>query len=69
MDVFHKMDEAPRIECECGKGMSKVINSKGRDWFKPFWHEHLDSKPIYIESKKQYQEECKRRGLTARCLL
>jgi putative FmdB family regulatory protein len=67
-EVFHKMTEEHPL-CECGGQTEVVLNSRGRDWFTPHWNENIDEKPIYIESKKQYREECKKRGLTARCLL
>lgn len=53
----------------CGGETEVVLNTKGRDWFKPHWNENIDNKPIYIESKKQYKEECQKRGLFARCLM
>jgi len=31
--------------------------------FKPFWHEHLDDHPVYIETKQQLRDECRKRGL------
>jgi len=33
--------------------------------WKPQWFEHLDTKPIYIESKKQLKREAEKRGLIA----
>lgn len=33
------------------------------------WYEHLGPKPIYIESKTQLYDECKKRGLEARALM
>lgn len=32
------------------------------------WYEHIDSKPIWIESKAQLYHECLKRGKSARCL-
>ena len=65
---FKKIAE-PNLECECGGKTEVLLNTKGRDWFQAHWNENIDEKPIYIESKKQYREECQKRGLTARCLL
>jgi putative FmdB family regulatory protein len=65
---FKKLaDEMPL--CRCGGAAEIILNTKGRDWFQPHWNENLDHKPVFVESKKQYREECKKRGLTAKCLL
>jgi len=53
------------LVCACGGGMQKIISAPAVHTFKPFWHEHLDTKPIYIEAKKQLIEECKKRNVTA----
>ena len=37
--------------------------------FKPLWIEHLDVKPIWVESRKQLREECEKRGAMSRWLL
>ena len=67
-EIFKKLDDyIPK--CACGGVRSIVLNTKGRDWFQPHWNENLDEKPIFIETNKQYREECRKRGLTARCLL
>lgn len=67
-EIFKKIDD-PLSKCECGGELRILLNAKGRDWFQPHWNENLDDKPIFVESKQQYREECKKRGLTARCLL
>lgn len=36
--------------------------------FKPFWCEHLDREPVYIESKKHFKEECDKRGMVSHWL-
>ena len=33
------------------------------------WYEHIGSKPIYIESRKQLYNECLRHGVSARALM
>lgn len=37
--------------------------------WKPRFFRDLDVKPIYITSKKQLKEECKKRNLKAACLM
>ena len=64
------ISERDNVLCGCGRSPKVLISKQGKDWFRPFWNEHLDPKgPVYIESKKQYAQECKKRGVTARCLL
>ena len=33
------------------------------------WYEHLDTKPIWIESKQHLYRECAKRGLSSRALM
>lgn len=33
--------------------------------FEPDWYEHLDDKPIFIESRRHLKRECDKRGLTS----
>jgi hypothetical protein len=69
-DVFHKMEDKVVVRCECGKKMVKDLgNCNKKDWFRPHWNEHIDHKPIYVESKEHYRKLCKERGLVARCLM
>lgn len=37
--------------------------------WKKRWFRDLDTHPIYVESKKQLREECKKRDLKAACLM
>lgn len=67
-EAFKKIAD-PNVPCFCGSETDVVLNTKGRDWFQPHWNENIAEKPIYVESKKQYREECQKRGLMARCLL
>ena len=58
------------ICCKCGIDMNrKEVYTLSKDWFRPHWNENLGIDPVYVESKTQYKKECKKRGLTARCLL
>lgn len=69
-EQIFKIHECPEsITCpSCGSTSSKIISKPNRDWFRPFWHEDLDIKPIYIESKKQLKRICKEKGFYAKCL-
>ncbi len=69
--LFQRLNElTERTSCpKCGQPARKTFEffaTKGGGGvrvFKPFWHEHIDTTPIYIESKKQLLEECEKRGL------
>jgi len=57
------------VKCSCGRVMKKLITAP--HVFYPFregFFEHLDTKPVYIRSKKHLRQECERRGLTSHYL-
>lgn len=56
--------------CECGGGGKRIYSLGSRvEVFKPMWYDDLAETPIYIDSKRQLREECKRRNLIAARLL
>jgi putative FmdB family regulatory protein len=65
-----KVEERNQAKCPvCGSSTELRIGgtAKGFVW-KPMWMEHLDTKPVWIESKKQLREECRKRKVDAPCL-
>jgi len=38
------------------------------EWVKG-WYEHIDTAPVYIDSKTQLAKECEKRGLYAKAIL
>lgn len=51
---------------KCKKGVLSrniVAEQKAVHTFKPEWFEHIDTEPIFIESKEQLFRECEKRGL------
>lgn len=57
--------------CESHKAACAEINAPNintESWV-PGWYEHIDSKPIYIESKKHLIHECEKRGSFARAFV
>lgn len=63
------LSERERVR-HCGKRAKLLVPSRfAAHVWKPTWFEHLDTKPILIESKRQLKEECEKRGLIARCLM
>ena len=51
--------------CKCGAIGNIVPSTPSVVLFKPRWHPHITSKPLYIESKKQLKEECRKHGMTS----
>jgi putative FmdB family regulatory protein len=69
-EAIQSIANRERAMCDCGSLNTKqLISPTKKDWFRPHWNEHLDSQPIFIESKEHYKKECEKRGLQARCLL
>lgn len=64
-DVFCKMDERLSQKCDCGATLEIKITAPNFVPFHGGFHEHIDHEPIYIKSKRQLQQECRRRGLTS----
>lgn len=64
LDVFLLSgEEGPKC---CSQPMEKFFTSGTKHFpFKEGWYEHLDTQPIYIQSKRQLREECEKRGLTS----
>jgi putative FmdB family regulatory protein len=62
-EAFRHIDKRNEVACEKCGGPVEMIVSANVTIFKPFWHEHIDTKPIYIESKKQLFAECEKRNL------
>lgn len=58
---------SPVEECQCGLMAKKVWSSSiaAVRVFKPQWFEHIDTQPIFIESKSQLKKECEKRGLAS----
>jgi len=53
------------VQCECGQIMKRQVASSNPHIWKPGFWEHISEQPIYIESKKQLKEVCKKRGVIA----
>jgi hypothetical protein len=48
--------------CECGAKLRRLYTTGGNHTWKPGWWENIANKPLYITSKKQLLEECKKNG-------
>lgn len=65
--LTYEESQKPRTCPKCGKQFVKDWSrfTSGIEIFKPQWFEHIDINPIFIESRRQLHEECKKRGLTS----
>ena len=62
-------DRHKELRCSnCGTILNLAIQLARPILFEPQVFEHLDTSPVYVESKKQLKEECNRRGVWAKCL-
>ncbi len=58
--------EEKNPECPaCGGATKRVLGSPVVHEFREGWYEHIDRKPIYVSSKKQLKDECRKRNLTS----
>ena len=49
-------------ECACGGNLLRLYSIKP-EIFKAGMYENFEAEPIYIETKKQFQQECDKRGV------
>lgn len=52
----------PAICPKCGGEGHKLIKSARIGGFKAMWFRDIDVEPIYVTSKRQLREECKKRA-------
>ena len=64
-DEIAKVDDRHDIKCECGGDTSIMICPVVSHIFEPFFHPNLDSKPVWIKSKKHLKEESDKRDMTS----
>ena len=61
------VEQRDSVSCpRCGATQSvarRTVYPFAAHIWKPQWFEHIDTKPIWIESKRQLKEECEKRGL------
>ncbi len=65
-EYINSIAERQTQPCEnCGENMIQKISLGRYIPFKEGWYEHIDRKPMYISSKRQLRDECRKRGLTS----
>jgi len=68
-EELSKVEDKDSVPCkECSGKCDTLITTRGKDWFKEGWWDDFDVKPIYVSSKSQLRELCKKYEVYARCL-
>lgn len=57
--------DAPDPSCQCGGLSERLISLPTPILFREGWYNDIDTEPMYISSKKQLRDECRKRGLTS----
>ena len=60
--VYEYMLDSDDNNCECGGKLLRLYSVKP-EIFKAGWYENFEFDPIYIDTKKQFQQEMDKRGL------
>jgi len=70
-DEYVDVKDRNNVRCKrCGELADRLISrSTGLNIFKPMWYEDICEKPIWVESRKQLKEECKKHDVIACRLL
>ena len=57
-------DEKPDFCPKCVGPMKRCfVNPQALRLFKPDYYDHITTKPLYIESRKQLKEQCEKHGV------
>lgn len=66
LEEHHSVKDRHSQLCpDCKDKMEIVIQPTTFHIFTPFFHPNLDSKPVYIKSKKHLKEESDKRNMTS----
>ena len=69
-DKFVSVSERRNVKCECGHLATKlIVGSATLIEFTPAWFHDICEESIYITSKKQLKNECKKHDVLAARLL
>lgn len=69
-EAFNSMANRRRQRCEkCDGRAVIVIRAAAVHLFQPDWYEDITHKPLWIETKRQLREECKKHGVEAVALM
>ena len=60
-----EIEEVP-LCADCGQVLRLMFsNDTNYHPFREGWYEHLELEPVYIKSRRQLVQECRKRGLTS----
>ena len=68
-EAYSKIKDRKEVVCpQCG-GLTEVLMSPPhKDWFRPYWNEHIEYEPVYVKSKQHLKELCLKNNVTCRAL-
>jgi putative FmdB family regulatory protein len=67
---FATVDNRHNVRCGCGVVAEKLLGGQMRtEIFQPMWYDDICETPIWVESKGQLREECKKHDVIACRLL
>ncbi len=61
--VYTDLFEVDNDICECGSKLYRIFSFTRIKPFQPGFYENFEYDPIYIEDRKQFKQECDKRGL------
>jgi len=61
--VYRDLFDSDTDKCECGEVLLRIFSFTRIKPFQPGYYENFEYDPIYIEDKKQFKDECDKRGL------
>jgi hypothetical protein len=61
--VFTDLFDDDSRKCDCGGVLERLYSSPRLEIFQAGYYENFEFEPIYIETKKQFNQELKKRGL------
>lgn len=70
-DLFVPISKRHDVKCKCGWKATKLLASSMTiaPLFQPMWYNDICETPIYVNSKKQLKDECKKHNVIACRLL
>lgn len=67
---YSSVENRHNVKCECGERADKLMSMSAKtEIFEPMWYNDICEEPIYVTSKGQLREECKRHDVIAARLL
>ena len=61
--VYIDLIDSDNDRCECSEPLYRIYSARIQKPFQEGMYENFEYEPIYIENKKQFKNECDKRGL------